>query len=156
MHYTVFDTPVVRPVFRWISRMSLKAAGWKVVGKPRDPKYVIVAQRRSGWDFPIGLFMAFALGVKIYWIKERFTVQEAWLSHALAGHTGQPRVLAQHGLRTIEAFQEHESLGIAITPEGTREAPTGKPGSTTLPWGRAFPSSWPFSTTGSRREASGR
>ncbi|MFY9111540.1 MAG: lysophospholipid acyltransferase family protein [Desulfomonilia bacterium] len=133
MHYTVFDTPVVRPVFRWISRMSLKAAGWKVVGEPpRDPKYVIVAAfHTSNWDFPIGLFMAFALGVKIYWIGKDSLFRRPFgpLMRWLGGIPVNRRCSHNMVSRTIEAFQEHESLGIAITPEGTRgKAPYWKTG----------------------------
>jgi len=133
MQHTVFDTPVVASVFRWISLMCLKAFGWKARGEPPlIPKYVaVVAFHTSNWDFLIGLFLAFALRVRICWIgkdslfRRPFGPLMRWLGGIPVDRRGPHSMVS----RTIEAFREHERLSIAITPEGTRgKAPYWKTG----------------------------
>lgn len=55
-----------------LGRFILKLFGWKVVGElPPDKKYmVVVAPHTSNWDFAVGLFARFSVGVKInFWQK---------------------------------------------------------------------------------------
>ena len=68
MGYTIFDTPVVRTLIRWISIFLLKISGWKTEGKlPDIPKHILVAApHTSNWDFPIMMLIAFKLRGKLY------------------------------------------------------------------------------------------
>ena len=71
MHRTMFDTPILKTLLRWISIIILKLLGWKVEGEiPRDLKkcVMIAAPHTSNWDLPYTLMTAFALNAKVYWM----------------------------------------------------------------------------------------
>ena len=59
MRYTLFSTPVLTPLLRVLSKISLKIIRWRVEGSlPTDhKKYVlIVAPHTSNWDFILFIF----------------------------------------------------------------------------------------------------
>jgi 1-acyl-sn-glycerol-3-phosphate acyltransferase len=124
MHYTVFDTPVVKTVLYWISRAYLKTFGWRYEGRMPDfPKCVMIAApHTSNWDFPITMFLAFSLNVKVYWMgkqsifKKPFGSIMRWLGGIPVDRSKANNVVAG----TIEAFQKHKNLVIVVPPEGTR------------------------------------
>jgi len=60
---TIFNTPLITPAFRSLSRFYLQSGGWQVVGRlPDIPKFVIVgAPHTSNWDFVMFLALAFVL-----------------------------------------------------------------------------------------------
>ena len=68
--YTIFDTPIVAPICRVLSKFLLFIAGWRVEGTPpRAPKYVLIAApHTSNWDFYFTLLMAFDYKLKIFWM----------------------------------------------------------------------------------------
>jgi 1-acyl-sn-glycerol-3-phosphate acyltransferase len=70
MHYTIFDTPVIRTLMRWISLFVFNIRGWRIEGRfPAIARYVLIAApHTSNWDFPITLCLTFALKGKIYWM----------------------------------------------------------------------------------------
>ncbi|TVQ71776.1 MAG: glycerol acyltransferase, partial [Oceanospirillales bacterium] len=64
MHPTMFDTPVIRPLLRAISVITLRLVGWKVEGEiPADLKkcVMIAAPHTSNWDLPFTLMIAFVM-----------------------------------------------------------------------------------------------
>jgi 1-acyl-sn-glycerol-3-phosphate acyltransferase len=122
---TIFDTPVVRPAMRFISSLCLKLMGWRIVGQVPDyPKVVVIgAFHTSNWDFVIGVFAAFMLKIKAYWIgkdnlfKAPFDVFFRWL-----GGIPINRSISQNLVERItEIFREQESMVLALAPEGTRK-----------------------------------
>ncbi len=125
MQDTVFETPVIGPFFRFISKCCLRLMGWKVEGSlPDIPKYVIIAAfHTSNWDFIIGIFAAFVLRIKPYWIgKDKLFIRPFDLFFSWIGGIPINRSSSQNMVqRTIEVFREHESLIIALAPEGTRK-----------------------------------
>ncbi len=124
MQRTVFDTPVVRTALRWISIAYLKAFGWRYEGRmPDAPKCVMIAApHTSNWDFPITMFLAFALNIKVYWMgkdklfRRPFGTVMRWLGGIPINRSKSNNVVAQ----TIDVFDRHEKLIIIIPPEGTR------------------------------------
>jgi 1-acyl-sn-glycerol-3-phosphate acyltransferase len=54
MHLTIFETPVINTLMRWISIAVLRLTGWRVEGQtPVEKKYVLIAApHTSNWDFP--------------------------------------------------------------------------------------------------------
>ncbi|HOO37382.1 MAG TPA: lysophospholipid acyltransferase family protein [Deltaproteobacteria bacterium] len=124
MQYTVFDTPFVRTFLRWISLAYLRIFGWSCEGSlPDFPKYVVIAApHTSNWDFPITMFMAFALRTKVYWMgkaslfKRPFGPVMRWLGGIPVDRSKSNNVVEQ----TIAVFNEHENLVIVVPPEGTR------------------------------------
>ncbi len=144
MQYTVFDTPILKSVFRMISLAFLKACGWKVEGRaPETPKNVVIAAfHTSNWDFPIGLSIAFVLGVKVYWIgkdalfRPPFGPLMRWLGGIPVNRRGPHDTVS----RTIQVFSRHERLNIAITPEGARrKTPYWKTGFYHIAYGARVP-----------------
>jgi len=124
MHYTVFDTPVVRQVLHWISRAYLNVFKWRCEGLlPNFPKCVMIAApHTSNWDFPITMFIAFALRAKVYWMgkeslfRKPFGSIMRWLGGIPIDRSRANNVVAA----TIDVFNTHDDLIIIIPPEGTR------------------------------------
>lgn len=109
---------------RKLGQLLLKLMGWKVVGSlPELNKYVlIVVPHTSNWDFLIGLFARFALGVKINFLaKEQLFFFP--LGNFLKAVGGSAVDRSKKG-NTVEAvvtlFASQEQFKLAITPEGTR------------------------------------
>src|SRR5688572_565600 len=68
---TIFNTPVLEPLLRSMSRGVLRLLGWRVEGElsPRAARCVVIAApHTSNWDFPFTLLAAFALGMHIRWL----------------------------------------------------------------------------------------
>lgn len=124
MQHTVFDTPGLRDVLRFLSRLFARMTGWRVVGPLPDlPKYVIIAAyHTSNWDFVIGLCAAFMLRIKAYWIgkdnlfKPPFDRFFGWLGGIPINRNRSQNMVD----RIIEVFEENKDLIIALAPEGTR------------------------------------
>lgn len=124
MQYTVFDTPVIRTFLRLFSLAYLKIFGWRYEGQlPDFPKYVMIAApHTSNWDFPITMFLAFALKTKVYWMgkaslfKRPFGSVMRWLGGIPIDRSKTNNVVEN----TIAVFNEHENLVIVVPPEGTR------------------------------------
>jgi len=125
MHTTVFDTPIVRSVFRLISLIYLRVFGWRVEGHlPEQPRYVIIAApHTSNWDFPITLFLAFALRIKCYWMgkdslfRRPFGGIMRWLGGMPIDRSKSNNIVGE----SIKAFAGQERLVMVIPPEGTRK-----------------------------------
>jgi 1-acyl-sn-glycerol-3-phosphate acyltransferase len=125
LNYTIFDTPVVKTVARWFSMFFLWITGWYTEGQfPAIPKFVlVVAPHTSNWDFPYGLFIAFVLRAKIYWLGKEaiFRMPLNWFFKWLGGipidRSKSSNIVAQ----SIKQFHENERLILTITPAGTRK-----------------------------------
>ncbi len=103
---------------------TLEYYGWSInLKQPLPNKCVIcVAPHTSNWDFMIGIFVKFALGIKanFFMKKEWFFFPMGYLMRALGGVA----INRDKKMRMTDAmaaeFDKHESLCVAITPEGTR------------------------------------
>ncbi|MDK2125697.1 lysophospholipid acyltransferase family protein [Parachitinimonas caeni] len=124
MHYTIFDTPVIRTLFAWISIVMLRLTGWKLEGKfPELPKYVMIAApHTSNWDFPVTLGICFAARAKIYWMgKSSLFVGPMgpimrWLGGIAVDRSKSNNLVQQ----IVDVYNRSERLVITIPPEGTR------------------------------------
>jgi len=122
---TIFDTPIVRPIVRWISIVFLWLNGWKTEGRlPNIPKFVLIAApHTSNWDLPYMLFTAFELKAKIYWMGKDtifswpFGTLFKWLGGIPIDRGQANDVVAQ----SIEQFERHEKRVLTIPPAGTRK-----------------------------------
>ena len=128
MQRTIFETPVVNTFMRAVSRLLLRATGWRTEGMtPAEiaayPKYVLIAApHTSNWDAPITLMVCFQLHLKVYWMAKASLV--AWPMGALSRWLGGIAIdrsasnnTVQH---TIAAFAARERLAVIVAPEGTR------------------------------------
>ncbi len=124
MHYTIFDTPVIRTLMRWISLFVLKIRGWRIEGRfPEIAKYVLIAApHTSNWDFPITISMAFALKGKIYWMgkdtlfRRPFTGIFKWLGGISVDRSKSNNLVSQ----MVQQFSDSGNLVLTIPPAGTR------------------------------------
>ena len=124
MHYTIFNTPVVKSLLRGISLILLKILGWKTSGElPWKVKYVIVvAPHTSNWDLFYGIILAFALKLDARYIvkKELFRGPFSLLMTCL-GAIPIDRSLSHHIVKQMTSkFNEREKFVLALAPEGTR------------------------------------
>ena len=107
-----------------IARTFLRLNGWEAVGKRiADEKIIVaVAPHTSNWDLPYGLAIARLLGIKIAWLGKH-TIFWWPLGPILRALGGVP-VRRDHPdelvAQIVRAFDEAETLSLAITPEGTR------------------------------------
>ncbi|MBI1835565.1 MAG: lysophospholipid acyltransferase family protein [Burkholderiales bacterium] len=124
MHYTIFKTPVINTVMRWISIVILRLIGWRLDGRAADlQKGVLIgAPHTSNWDFPIALMICFALRLDVYWMGKHTLFPPVlgtimrWLG-GIAVDRSQAGNLVQG---TIDAFKNNEKLLVIVPPEGTR------------------------------------
>ncbi len=125
MQHTIFDTPVIKTLMRWISLIILKIMGWNIEGRlPDIPRFVLIAApHTSNWDFPITIFVAFALKAKIYWMGKEaifrwpFRNFFRWLGGIPIDRSKSNNIVEQ----MIQKFAGSEKLIITIPPSGTRK-----------------------------------
>lgn len=155
MHYTIFDTPMIKPIFKVLSIMLLKIMGWKVVDRfERPPKFfVIAAPHTSNWDFPMFLSIAFVLDIKAYWMgkhtlfRRPFGVLFRWLGGLPIDRSLRTNTVQQ----CIDLFRENNRLVLANAPEGTRKrVETWKTGFYHIAVGAGVPVAFAFLDYGKR------
>ena len=111
---------------RWVGRVGLRlSGGWKINGQMPDVKKAIlpVAPHTSNWDFPVGVFVMLALGLKLNYLGKaslfRFPIKS--LMTKLGGipiDRSAPNGVV--GKMVAEFKQQHELI-LVITPEETRK-----------------------------------
>lgn len=124
MHHTIFDTPIIKTIMRFICFFLLKCSGWKVAGKaPELKKYVMIAApHTTNWDFYYTMLISFAMGIKIYWMgKDTLFRWPAgyffkWMGGLSINRSKSSNVVAQ----CVAAFERSDRLIVVIPPEGTR------------------------------------
>ena len=103
---------------------TLEYFGWTINLKQALPKkcVICVAPHTSNWDFMIGIFVKFALNIKanFFMKKEWFFFPMGYLMRALGGVAIQRDKKMRMTDAMAAEFDKHESLCVAITPEGTR------------------------------------
>jgi 1-acyl-sn-glycerol-3-phosphate acyltransferase len=124
MKRTIFNTPLITPAFRFLSKICLRFLGWRVVGQlPEIPKFVVVgAPHTSNWDFVMFLALAFILKGNLRYMgkKELFRWPFAGFFRWCGGvpvDRSKPQGLVE---QTVQAVQEADQFQLVITPEGTR------------------------------------
>ena len=126
MHHTIFDTPIVNTLLRWLSIAFLRLAGWQVIGKlpPDAAKSVLIAApHTSNWGLPHTLMVAFALRLNVYWMgktsifKPPFRGVMMWLG-GIPVDRAQSNNLVAASITAI--MQATSPLQLIVPPEGTR------------------------------------
>lgn len=124
MHYTIFDTPILRTLCYWFSIVMLRLLGWRLKGEfPKLDKYVLIgAPHTSNWDFPYTLMFCFAARAKIYWMGKHtlfsgpFGPVMRWLGGVPVDRRQKNSLVDQ----MVDAFARNEQFVLAVPPEGTR------------------------------------
>ncbi len=127
--HTVFDTPILRIITKFIALSYLKIMGWEASGDvPVEPKFVLIAApHTSNVDFPIMMALAFFYGVRIHWIgkKSLFPGPGKYVARYLGGIPVDRSKPGGMVGETIRTYEEADELIIVIPPEGTRGAGKG-------------------------------
>ncbi|RRJ83803.1 lysophospholipid acyltransferase family protein [Aestuariirhabdus litorea] len=124
MRFTVYDTPVVRPLCVGLSWCLFKLTGWTLKGAPpKERKFVLIAvPHTSNWDFPLTIGLAFLFGFKIFWMGKASLFRGPagpimkWLGGIPIDRSKANNVVEQ----VVEAFNQTDELVVTIPPEGTR------------------------------------
>ena len=126
MHYTVFDTPVIKQLLRAGSLAYLRLAGWRIEGElpPHARKCVLIAApHTSNWDLPYTLMTAFVLGLNPYWMgkasifRPPFGPVMRWLGGIAVRREQSNNLVAA----SVAALQEADGpVQLIVPPEGTR------------------------------------
>jgi len=122
---TVHDTPLLRPLMRWLALVVLAFTGWRCEGRPpQNAKFVVIAApHTSNWDFLYTLCMAF-----IYRLRPRIMMKSSWffwpmgplmrwLGAIPVDRSRSHNVVAQ----SVAAFARYEDLVLVVPPAGTRK-----------------------------------
>jgi 1-acyl-sn-glycerol-3-phosphate acyltransferase len=111
-------------VLKLLARTLLYLAGWEAVGtRCADKKVVLVAgPHTSNWDFACLLAITRALDTKASWIGKHTLFRWPFgpIMRAVGGipiRRDRPDGVVE---QIVRAFDEEETLMLAITPEGTR------------------------------------
>ena len=126
MHSTIFDTPVVNTMLRGLSRLILRAAGWKVEGvlpAHAAKSVLIAAPHTSNWDLPFTLMLAFSLRLRVYWMgkaslfRTPFGAVMRWLGGIPVNRSQTNNLVAM----SAQALKDADGpMQLVVPPEGTR------------------------------------
>ena len=125
MRTTVFSTPVLTPLLRWLAIGGLKLIGWHARGEElAQQRFVLIgAPHTSNWDFPLMLMVVLKLRLRVYWMGKHtlFPRGLGWLIKWLGGIPINRS--ASHNVvnETVRQYQENQELVVLIPPEGSRK-----------------------------------
>ncbi len=101
-----------------------KALGWQVLGPiPTVPKALwVVVPHTSNWDFPVGLWLREEIGIRIGFLAKSslFAWYSGWFFRALGGTPVYRNKSNNMVDAVIQTFNRHQTLHVAVAPEGTR------------------------------------
>ncbi len=126
MHTTIFDTPVINTIVRFLSHWFMRFTGWKLTGESPQGlnKFVMIAApHTSNWDLPNMLMVAFHFRLHVYWMgkasifKWPFGGVMKWLGGIPVNREQSNNVVAA----SAEAIkQATRAVQLVVPPEGTR------------------------------------
>lgn len=124
MKLTIFNTPIISPIFRLISNSIMRLVGWRVEGKlPDFPKYLIIgAPHTSNWDFLLFLGVIFRLKADVRYMgkAELFRSPFGWFFYWCGGIPVDRSKSTGLVEQMVEACNQSEKFILTIAPEGTR------------------------------------
>ncbi len=127
MQRTMFTTPVVRTVFRAVSVLFLKLAGWRwesEIPAGVTKSVLIAAPHTSNWDVVYMLTVAFALRTELFWLGKRqlfrfpFGGVMKWMG-AIPVNRDKSTNLVTASVAALKSAQG--TVHLALSPEGTRK-----------------------------------
>ena len=121
---TIFNTPFVSSFFHYLTKLLLRAFGWRVEGKlPDIPKFVVIgAPHTSNWDFVLFLALAFSLKANPRYLGKAELFRSPlgfffkWCGGIPVDRSKSTGLVEQ----TVQAIEESREFILVITPEGTR------------------------------------
>jgi 1-acyl-sn-glycerol-3-phosphate acyltransferase len=124
MKTTIFNTPIISHVLRFLSNSTMKALGWRVKGKlPNLPKYIIIgAPHTSSWDFLLFLGVIFRLKANVRFMgkAELFRNLFGWFFYWSGGIPVDRSKSVGLVEQMVDACEKADNFILTIAPEGTR------------------------------------
>ncbi len=124
MKNTIFTTPVISQLLRFLSNSIMRLIGWKVEGAlPNLPKYLIIgAPHTSNWDFLLFLATIFHLKVDARYMgkAELFRGPFGWFFYWCGGIPVDRKKSQGLVEQMVEACNNSVKFILTIAPEGTR------------------------------------
>lgn len=115
---------LTRPIFR-LALLLMRALGWRFSGeRPGDPKFILIgAPHTSNWDFLLTLALVGHFDIPLRYMVKDSVFRGPWggLLKALGGIPIDRSQSFNRVEKTIQAFQQRDSLVLGILPEGTRK-----------------------------------
>jgi 1-acyl-sn-glycerol-3-phosphate acyltransferase len=124
MRTTIFSTPLITPLLRFLAILILRLVGWTSRGsKVSVPKYVLIgAPHTSNWDFPLMLLVVLELRLQLYWMGKHtlfpfpFSGLMKWLGGIPINRTRSHNVVFD----IVAQFKSNDNFVVLVPPEGTR------------------------------------
>ena len=124
MRTTIFSTPLVTPLLRFLAILILRLIGWTSIGsKVSVPKYVLIgAPHTSNWDFPLMLLVILELRLQLFWMGKHtlfpfpFSGIMKWLGGIPINRTKSHNVVSD----IVGQFKSNDNFVVLVPPEGTR------------------------------------
>lgn len=124
MRTTIFSTPILTPLLRFLAILILKLIGWTSIGsKVSVPKYVLIgAPHTSNWDFPLMLLVVLELRLQLFWMGKNtlfpfpFAGLMKWLGGIPINRAKSHNVVYE----IVGQFKNNENFVVLVPPEGTR------------------------------------
>lgn len=121
---TLFNTPVITPLFRSIARVGLRILGWEVKGElPQTGKFIVIAYpHTSNWDVPFTIAISLVNRLEINWMGKStlFWGPMGWLMGWLGGIPIKLDQSENTVERFIDIFNRADRLILIIAPEANR------------------------------------
>jgi len=126
------DTVVAQPIQlrgSTLARAALRMAGWtlRFNGLPARQGVLIVYPHTSNWDFVLGIFTKWAVGIQVtFWGKDTlfkvplFGAWLRWLGGVAVDRHSANGIVGQMADELSAARREDRFLWLALSPEGTR------------------------------------
>jgi 1-acyl-sn-glycerol-3-phosphate acyltransferase len=119
---TVFETPVIGSLLRWLSIGFLKILGWRTVPDlPTDSRWLaVIAPHTSYWDFFILVAAALKHRIRARWLGKHtfFRGPGGPLFRWLGGIPTDPTRRGEGRVsQVVDVFRASEELRVAIAPE---------------------------------------
>ncbi len=125
LRLTIFNTPLLSPLFRLASNSILRLSGWRVDGAlPNLPKYVLVgAPHTSNWDFVLFLGVVFRLKADARYMGKAELFRNplvGWFFYWCGGVPVDRKKSTGLVEQMVEACTHSKKFILTIAPEGTR------------------------------------
>lgn len=122
---TIFNTPVIAPLFRALCKAVTRLLGWRVIGEfPTEKKCVVIAApHTSNWDFLVMLTVAFHFRLSVNWMGKHTLFPRGPLGAVVRWFGGisiDRRKKHNTVEQVVEEYGRRDELMVVITPEGTR------------------------------------
>jgi 1-acyl-sn-glycerol-3-phosphate acyltransferase len=121
---TIFTTPFLTTVLRFLANSILRLIGWQVTGTlPNLPKYILIgAPHTSNWDFVLflGAILHLKANVKFMGKAELFRNPFGWFFYWCGGIPVDRKKSTGLVEQMVEACRKSDQFILTIAPEGTR------------------------------------